>query len=138
MGTTAEKIQKLADTKADLKAALAGKGQTVGDVFSEYPAAVRAIETGGKKTILSVDCQPYADYITAVSSQGHFSTNSFGPNYLDCVVGELVYIQCSSLTSSNSCEEVSIPYEGGNPNPNFGNSKLLKITGEDPQVFASY
>lgn len=45
MGTTADKLQKLAATKADLKAALAEKGQTVGDVFSEYPAAIRAISS---------------------------------------------------------------------------------------------
>lgn len=45
--TTADKLALLEDTKADLKAALAEKGQTVGDVFSTYPAAVRAIETGG-------------------------------------------------------------------------------------------
>lgn len=47
MGTIADKLAKLNATKADLKAALAEKGQTVGDVFSTYPAAVRAIETGG-------------------------------------------------------------------------------------------
>ena len=46
--TTADKLAKLNTTKADLKAALAEKGQTVGDVFSTYPAAVRAIETGGE------------------------------------------------------------------------------------------
>lgn len=45
--TTADKLAKLNATKADLKAALAEKGQTVGDVFSEYPAAVRAISGGG-------------------------------------------------------------------------------------------
>lgn len=44
--TTADKLALLQATKADLKAALAEKGQTVGDVFSTYPAAVRAIETG--------------------------------------------------------------------------------------------
>lgn len=43
MGTTADKLAKLNATKADLKAALAEKGQTVEDVFSTYPAAVRAI-----------------------------------------------------------------------------------------------
>ena len=43
--TTADKLAKLNATKADLKAALAEKGQTVGDVFSAYPAAVRAVET---------------------------------------------------------------------------------------------
>ena len=46
--TTADKLALLEATKADLKAALAEKGQTVGDVFSTYPAAVRAIETGRK------------------------------------------------------------------------------------------
>lgn len=48
--TTADKLALLEATKADLKAALAEKGQTVGDVFSAYPAAVRAIETGGGET----------------------------------------------------------------------------------------
>ena len=48
MGTIADKLAKLNATKADLKAALAEKGQTVGEVFSAYPAAVRAIETGGE------------------------------------------------------------------------------------------
>lgn len=46
--TLEEKEVALQETKADLKAALAEKGQTVGDVFSTYPAAVRAIETGGE------------------------------------------------------------------------------------------
>lgn len=43
--TTADKLALLQATKVNLKAALADKGQTVGDVFSTYPAAVRAIET---------------------------------------------------------------------------------------------
>lgn len=46
MGTTADKLAKLQETKSALKAALAEKGQTVGDVFSTYPDAVKAIETG--------------------------------------------------------------------------------------------
>ena len=41
-------IDRLMGIKADLKSALAEKGQTVGDVFSTYPAAVRAIESGGE------------------------------------------------------------------------------------------
>lgn len=43
--TLEEKEVALQETKADLKAALAEKGQTVGEVFSAYPAAVRAVET---------------------------------------------------------------------------------------------
>ena len=38
-------IDRLMGIKADLKSALAEKGQTVGDEFSAYPAAVRAVET---------------------------------------------------------------------------------------------
>lgn len=49
--TTADKLALLEATKANLKAALAEKGQTVGDVFSTYPAAVRAIETGGVESV---------------------------------------------------------------------------------------
>lgn len=54
MGTIADKLAKLSETKADLKAALIEKGQTVGDVFSDYPAAVRTIETGGKTATLTI------------------------------------------------------------------------------------
>lgn len=53
--TTADKLALLEATKADLKAALAEKGQTVGDVFSTYPAAVRAIETGGGTATIQVN-----------------------------------------------------------------------------------
>lgn len=56
MGTTADKLAKLAATKADLKAAIKEKGQTVGDVFSTYPAAVRAIKQEEKVNgILELD-----------------------------------------------------------------------------------
>lgn len=44
---TSDKLNRLKQTKADLKAALIEKGQTPGDVFADYPAKIRAIETGG-------------------------------------------------------------------------------------------
>lgn len=37
-------IDRLFAIKADLKAALAEKGQTVGEIFSTYPASIRAIK----------------------------------------------------------------------------------------------
>ena len=46
-GDVDAKLNKITSTKTDLAAALAEKGQTVGDVFSTYGDAVRAIETGG-------------------------------------------------------------------------------------------
>lgn len=45
MSTTAEKLSLLLNTKDDIKAALAEKGQTAGDVFSTYADKIRAIET---------------------------------------------------------------------------------------------
>ena len=50
---TSDKLNRLKQTKADLKAALIEKGQTPGDVFADYPAKVRAIETGGGGTDVS-------------------------------------------------------------------------------------
>ena len=50
-GTTADKLAKLKATKEDLKAAITEKGGTVGDVFREYPAAVRALPSGPKQHV---------------------------------------------------------------------------------------
>lgn len=46
MGTIAQKLAKLLATKADIKAAIAEKGQIPGDVFADYPAKIREIQTG--------------------------------------------------------------------------------------------
>lgn len=40
MGTTEEKLQKLMQTKDDIKTAINGSGNTVGDKFSDYPVAI--------------------------------------------------------------------------------------------------
>ena len=52
-------IDRLSGIKADLKAALAEKGQTVGDVFSTYPAAVRAIETKPAQELITITVSDY-------------------------------------------------------------------------------
>ena len=54
-------IDRLAAIKEDLKAALAEKGQTVGEVFSTYPDAVRAIQTGGESAAVSVKSGVFED-----------------------------------------------------------------------------
>lgn len=48
MGTIAEKLQKLMNTKAAIKSAIIAKGQAVSDTtpFSSYPTKIRAIQTG--------------------------------------------------------------------------------------------
>ena len=95
--TTADKLNKLASTKADLKAALAEKGQTVGDVFSTYPAAVRAIETGVETVsgnFLSSMAQFY--YFDGDSAQ---STSGSRLESKDVAKGSIVFITTGSLGS---------------------------------------
>ena len=47
MGTIAEKLAKIEETKAALKSAINGIGNIVGDVFDEYPTAI----SSGKSAI---------------------------------------------------------------------------------------
>ena len=49
MGTTADKLNKLLETKAAIKKAIIDKGVEVGDdvVFADYPTKISAIEAGG-------------------------------------------------------------------------------------------
>ena len=65
MGTTAEKLQRVAQSKADIKTAIEGKGVVVGGIpFSQYASKINEIEQGGgggtsryylNKCILTVD-----------------------------------------------------------------------------------
>lgn len=51
MGTTADKLNKLLQTKAAIKTAIEAKGVTVGDAkFADYPTKIAAIEGGGGGT----------------------------------------------------------------------------------------
>lgn len=46
MGTIAQKLAKLLQTKQEIKQAIIDMGQSVGDVFSTYPDKIRAIQSG--------------------------------------------------------------------------------------------
>ena len=45
--STADKLNKLLETKEAIKQAIIDKGGTVGDVFADYPAAIQNIQGGG-------------------------------------------------------------------------------------------
>lgn len=94
--TTADKLALLQATKANLKAALAEKGQTVGDVFSTYPAAVRAIETGRKV---------YVGTHTASSFRVFVPDIGFTPSIVLAFPDDTEYylIRSSSSTISDRC-----------------------------------
>lgn len=53
MGTTANKLNKLVQTKAAIKTAIEAKGVTVGDVvFGDYPTKISAISGGGSSGVI--------------------------------------------------------------------------------------
>lgn len=64
MGTIAEKLAKLAQTKSEIKAAIAAKGVAVpdADTFASYPGKIAAIPTGGAPETPAV-WKPCADWI---------------------------------------------------------------------------
>ena len=64
---TADKLNRLKQTKAELKAALTEKGQNPGNVFAEYPAKVRAIKTGGGEQATPVIAVSDSGLITATA-----------------------------------------------------------------------
>lgn len=45
--STADKLNKLLETKEAIKQAIIDKGGTVGDVFADYPTAIQNIQSGG-------------------------------------------------------------------------------------------
>ena len=75
MSTTAEKLNLLLNTKADIKAALAEKGQTASDVFSTYADKIRAIETYVEPEI-TVDNTGLVTAATGNRSVTHQITNT--------------------------------------------------------------
>lgn len=101
--TAADKLAKLAATKADLQAALAEKGQTVGDVFSTYPAAIRKIETAPKIETVRITNDSSSISIYAVAykdSRIHMIRIDQNSSFDYCIKGSIVF--WGSLTSSPS------------------------------------
>lgn len=84
MGTTADKLNKILESKAAIKAAIEAKGvENVGEVLSDYPEKIASIETGassyndltnkpqiggvelsGNKTLTELGIQPEGNYAT--------------------------------------------------------------------------
>lgn len=76
MGTIADKLNTLKATKANLKSAINGSGNTVGDKFSDYPIAVTngksliaaAVTDKGVETAADATFQQIATNISSISS----------------------------------------------------------------------
>lgn len=70
MGTVAEKLSVLSSTKSAIKGAISEKGQSVGDVFSDYPAAILAIQTGPDTSDATVTAGDILSGKTAYGASG--------------------------------------------------------------------
>ena len=74
MGTTAEKLQAIANSKAAIKAAIEAKGVSdVGNVLSQYATKIGQISGGGSS----------GDPRYEVSQQGALSKKSFAINWFN-------------------------------------------------------
>ena len=101
MGTIADKLSLLQQTKADIKAAIIEKGQSVADAdpFSSYPQKIRAIEGGGstavgpvqKVQVVAKDKIQIGDAIYTCAELGNFDkyirTAAFSPDGKVLVLG---------------------------------------------------
>lgn len=64
MGTTIDKLNKVLQTKASIKAAIEAKGVTVGNVkFADYPSKISAISGGG-----TPELESYEDVLTRMKT----------------------------------------------------------------------
>ena len=76
MGTTAEKLQAIANSKAAIKAAIEAKGVSdVGNVLSQYATKIGQISGGGSS----------GDIRYEVNSQGQLVKKNFALNYFNDV-----------------------------------------------------
>lgn len=109
--TTADKLALLEATKANLKAALAEKGQTVGDVFSTYPAAVRAIETGVSIETVSVTNNFNISAYTVLYENGVFGPGHIYSSTKSTVLKGAILVfpsMSSSPIASGDCDFIGI------------------------------
>ena len=136
MGTTAQKLQAVANSKAAIKAAIEAKGVTeVGDILSEYATKIASIPSGGsgdpryevsnqgalRKKSFAID---YFDDVTSIPYNGlqyaYYGSNVTSASFPNLTsVGQYglqyAFQGCTSLTSVDLSKVTSVGYNG------FGN-----------------
>ena len=101
MGTTAQKLQAVANSKAAIKAAIEAKGVSdVGDVLSDYADKIGQISGGGSSG------DPRYEVVSGAAVKKSFSVNWFN-NATSISDNQLEYAYYKSLVTSASFPNVT-------------------------------
>lgn len=99
MGTTAQKLQAIANSKAAIKSAIEAKGVSdVGDVLSTYATKIASIPSGGSS----------GDPRYEVNQSGELSKKSFALNWFNNLTS-IQYKGLQSAYASSDVTSVSLP-----------------------------
>lgn len=119
-------IDRLMGIRADLKSALAEKGQTVGDVFSTYPAAVRAIKTG----VETVSGNFLGGTAKFYYFDGDFAQLATGSAFesRDVAKGSIVFITRDRSPASFVCSGGNLLFELDTTDLDYGFIRVVEVT----------
>ena len=120
MGTIAEKLAKLATTKAEIKAAIVAKGVAVADAdtFASYPAKIAAIPTGSAPEEPAV-WKPCADWIDI--------RENVPANGISILVADLAY-RTPAFFCTTSSGTYAVDWGDGSPVENFASGVRAQHT----------
>ena len=120
MGTIAEKLSRLSQTKTEIKAAIVAKGVAVADAdaFSTYPNKIAAIQTGGAPEEPAV-WKPCADWIDI--------RENVPANGISLLVCDLAY-RTPAFICNTSSGTYAVDWGDGSPIENFASGARAQHT----------
>ena len=120
MGTIAEKLAKVATTKAEIKAAIVAKGVAVADAdtFAAYPGKIAAIPTGGTSEPPAV-WKPAVDWIDI--------RENVPANGISLLVCDLAY-RTPAFICTTSSGTYAVDWGDGSPVENFASGARAQHT----------
>lgn len=108
MGTTAQKLQKIEDTKAALGAVISSHGGTVPQTFAGYPAALgNAIDAAGVSAVDALCARAIGELVLPTASEivAYLCRNNTALTRLDApnvqTIGTRAFEGCANLRSVN-------------------------------------
>lgn len=120
MGTTADKLAKLINTKAAIKSAINGSGDTVGDKFADYSVAI----TNGKSDIATAITE------MGVQTASDATFNTLAANVREIQSGVSIETASVSLNGLSSRKYFMVYYTDGSLNlqvATFNSDVVLQV-----------